>query len=35
MKPPQYLNIGDVMEVRIEKLSEQRSTVVPYSPRYV
>ena len=35
MKPPQYLNVGDVMEVRIVKLGVQRSTVVAYSPRYV
>jgi 2-keto-4-pentenoate hydratase/2-oxohepta-3-ene-1,7-dioic acid hydratase in catechol pathway len=34
MKPPRYLNEGDVMEVHIDKLGVQRSTVVAYSPRY-
>jgi 2-keto-4-pentenoate hydratase/2-oxohepta-3-ene-1,7-dioic acid hydratase in catechol pathway len=34
MKPAQYLNVGDVMEVRIDKLGVQRSTIVAYSPRY-
>ena len=34
MKPPQHLNIDDVLEVRIDKLGTQRSTVVAYSPRY-
>ena len=29
MKPPQYLEAGDVMELSIEKLGEQRQTVVP------
>jgi 2-keto-4-pentenoate hydratase/2-oxohepta-3-ene-1,7-dioic acid hydratase in catechol pathway len=34
MKPPKYLKPGDIMEARIEKLGAQRSTVVPYRPRY-
>jgi len=34
MKPPRYLNPGDVMEARIEKLGAQRSVIVPYSGRY-
>lgn len=34
MRQPQYLNIGDVMQVRIDKLRAQRSSVVAYSPRY-
>ena len=33
MKPPQCLNVGDVMEVRIDKLGAQRSPGVAYSPR--
>jgi 2-keto-4-pentenoate hydratase/2-oxohepta-3-ene-1,7-dioic acid hydratase in catechol pathway len=34
MKPPRYLNSGDVMEARIEKLGAQRNVIVPYSGRY-
>jgi 2,4-diketo-3-deoxy-L-fuconate hydrolase len=29
MKPPQYLKVGDVMELSIEKLGSQRQRVVP------
>jgi len=32
MKPPQYLNAGDVMELSIEGLGSQRQTVVPFRP---
>ena len=34
MKPPRYLNPGDVMEAGIEKLGVQRNVIVPYSGRY-
>ena len=34
MNPQRYLNPGDIMEVRIEKLGSQRSPVVDYQPRY-
>ncbi len=29
-KPPEYLNVGDVMTLKIEKLGEQRQTVVAF-----
>lgn len=31
MKPPQYLKVGDVMELTIEGLGTQRQTVVPFT----
>ena len=34
MTPQRYLKPGDVMEVHIEKLGSQCSTVVDYHPRY-
>jgi len=30
MKPPQFLNIGDVVDLGIEGLGQQRQTVTPY-----
>jgi 2-keto-4-pentenoate hydratase/2-oxohepta-3-ene-1,7-dioic acid hydratase in catechol pathway len=34
MKPPTYLQPGDVMEARIEKLGAQRNAIAPYHCRY-
>lgn len=31
-RPREYLNAGDVMTLRIDKLGEQRQTVVPFKP---
>jgi 2-keto-4-pentenoate hydratase/2-oxohepta-3-ene-1,7-dioic acid hydratase in catechol pathway len=31
MRPPRYLKVGDVMTLGIEKLGEQRQSVVPFS----
>jgi 2,4-didehydro-3-deoxy-L-rhamnonate hydrolase len=31
MKPPQFLNIGDVVDLGIQGLGQQRQTVTPYS----
>ncbi len=31
-KPPEYLNVGDVMTLKIEKLGEQRQTIVAFKP---
>jgi 5-carboxymethyl-2-hydroxymuconate isomerase len=30
MKPPQYLEVGDVVTLGIEKLGEQRQTIVAW-----
>jgi 2,4-didehydro-3-deoxy-L-rhamnonate hydrolase len=32
MKPPRYLQVGDVMTLAIEKLGEQRQKLVDFFP---